>query len=71
MLVVEGGATLADAVNQYWNLTDFSEDDGKNVVFLARQPRDRVYYEKYQHYENKMFLIVNIRVPFIRATRCR
>ena len=59
MLVVEDwSSTYPDAVNQYWNLTDFSEDDGKNVVFFGwatAYDRAAYYREKYQHYENKMF----------------
>jgi hypothetical protein len=58
MLIVENwGSTYPDAVNHYWKLSDFSEDDGKNVLFAgwATVEHGDFYKNKYRHYENKMY----------------
>lgn len=59
MLIVENwGATYPTTINHRWKFTeDFSEDDGKNVLFCgwATIEGGDHYKQKYAHYENRMF----------------
>ena len=59
MLIVENwNSTYKETINHFWNLEkDFSEDDGKNVLFAgwATVEHNNDYKRKYAHYENRMF----------------
>jgi hypothetical protein len=58
LIVEDWGATYPSTINHRWKFTeDFSEDDGKNVLFCGWGTvyGTNAYKEKYAHYENRMF----------------